>query len=147
MTNNTNNSCRQQMPMIESLQGNRNLDLFLSYVWNFSLENEVWKEIKGFDEMYYVSNLGRILSLKRNKYRELHPFVCGDGYYYVDLRKNNQDSKQRVHRLVANAFVPNPENKPIVHHLDCNRLNNKASNLVFVSQIEHQSIHNKAQKL
>lgn len=89
MTNNTNNSCRQQMPMIESLQGNRNLDLFLSYVWNFSLENEVWKEIKGFDEMYYVSNLGRILSLKRNKYRELHPFVCGDGYYYVDLRKNN----------------------------------------------------------
>lgn len=146
MTENTNNSCRQQKPRILSLQNNMNLDLFLSYVWNYSLEDEVWKEIKGFDEMYYISNQGRILSLKRNRYKLLHPFICGDGYYYVDLRKNNQDSKQRVHRLVANAFISNPENKPIVHHKDFNRLNNKASNLVFVSQTEHQAIHNKAQK-
>jgi hypothetical protein len=51
----------------------------------------------------------------------MKPFVCGDGYLYLDLRKDNKDIKSRVHRLVAKAFIDNPDNKPIVHHKDRDR--------------------------
>lgn len=141
MENNTLHTSRQHIIKIHSLQNNHQLDLLLSFVWNYSLEGEHWKEIKGFDYRYYCSNKGRILSLCLDGYKLLKPFLCGDGYYYVDLRKDNRDYKSRVHRLVADAFLPNPENKPIVHHIDTNRKNNNVENLMFVTNDEHWNIH------
>ena len=150
MENNTLHTSRQHIIKIHSQQNNHQLDLLLSYVWNYSLEGEQWKEIKGFDNRYYCSNKGRILSLCLDGYKLLKPFLCGDGYYYVDLRKDNRDYKSRVHRLVADAFLSNPENKPIVHHIDTDRKNNTVENLMFVSNDEHLSIHkqiNRTKKL
>lgn len=96
---------------INANQENRTLDLLLSFVWNNSLEGEVWKEIYGLDGRYYISNYGRVLSLCCNGYKLLKPFPCGSGYYCVDLRKDNKDVKSRVNRLVAEAFIDNPEHK------------------------------------
>ena len=126
--------------VINSLQ-TRELSLLLSFVWIESIDNEVWKEIDGLDSRYFISTEGRVLSLCMDGYKLMHPFICGDGYYYVDLRKDGKDLKSRVHRLVAEAFIDNPEDKPIVHHRDTNRRNNKASNLQWMTEAEHAAAH------
>lgn len=92
---------------------------------------------------YFISSFGRVLSLCFDGYKLLRPFVCGDGYYYVDLRKDGKDYKCRINRLVAEAFIENPNGKPIVHHKDLDRKNNSASNLQWVTEAEHTAIHNK----
>lgn len=138
----TDNKIRHDIK-IYSNQNNRLLDLLLSFVWYNSLDGEVWKEIDGFNGFYFVSNYGRVLSLKNNGYKLMKPFVCGDGYLYLDLRKDNKDIKSRVHRLVAKAFIDNPDNKSIVHHKDRNRQNNVADNLAFVNSEEHTIEHRK----
>ena len=116
---------RRHTIKVNSLQ-TREKSLLLSFVWYESIEGEVWKEIEGLDSRYFISTEGRVLSLCLDGYKLMQPFICGDGYYYVDLRKDGKDIKCRVHRLVAEAFVDNPEDKPIVHHRDTNRRNNKA---------------------
>ena len=126
--------------VINSLQ-TRELSLLLSFVWIESIDNEVWKEIEGLDSRYFISTEGRVLSLCMDGYKLMRPFICGDGYYYVDLRKDGKDLKSRVHRLVAEAFIDNPEDKPIVHHRDTNRRNNKASNLQWMTEAEHAAAH------
>ena len=78
--------------VINSLQ-TRELSLLLSFVWIESIDNEVWKEIEGLDSRYFISTEGRVLSLCMDGYKLMHPFICGDGYYYVDLRKDGKDRK------------------------------------------------------
>ena len=134
------NYTRRHDIVINSLQ-TRELSLLLSFVWIESIDNEVWKEIDGLDSRYFISTEGRVLSLCMDGYKLMHPFICGDGYYYVDLRKDGKDLKSRVHRLVAEAFIDNPEDKPIVHHRDTNRRNNKASNLQWMTEAEHAAAH------
>lgn len=125
---------------INSLQ-TRKLSLLLSFVWNESLDNELWNEIADMDGRYFISSEGRVLSLCLDGYKLMQPFICGDGYCYVDLRKGGKDIKCRVHRLVAEAFIKNPDNKPIVHHKDTDRKNNKAFNLQWMTEAEHASAH------
>ena len=134
------NYTRRHDIVINSLQ-TRELSLLLSFVWIESIDNEVWKEIEGLDSRYFISTEGRVLSLCMDGYKLMHPFICGDGYYYVDLRKDGKDLKSSVHRLVAEAFIDNPEDKPIVHHRDTNRRNNKASNLQWMTEAEHAAAH------
>lgn len=102
---------------------------------------EVWKDIKGYEGLYQVSNLGRIKSLPRKRTikteRILSPKFNKGGYLEVALCKNSKYKMCRVHRLVASAFIQNPENKREVNHIDGNKLNNKADNLEWVTPSEN----------
>lgn len=94
---------------------------------------EIWKPIKGYEGLYEVSNLGRVKSLpRRGTYGIEHilkPSPNKKGYPQVQLCKNSEYCPKRVHRLVAENFIPNPDNLPQVNHIDGNKLNNNVENL------------------
>ena len=92
---------------------------------------EIWKDIKDYEGLYQISNLGRIKSLynyRRDGTNILKPKIK-HGYYQIGLRKNGIRKFYNVHRLVAIAFIPNPNNLPCVNHKDENKLNNNINNL------------------
>lgn len=99
--------------------------------------NEIWKDIDGYEGKYQVSNLGRVKSLQRwsgtkfyNREYILNNYVNKkNGYVYVYLTKNNKSKNIRLHRLVAQAFIPNPNNYLYINHKDCDRTNNNVENL------------------
>lgn len=96
---------------------------------------EIWKEIEGYEGLYQVSNLGRV---KRDDY--IKPLLDGSGkYYQVSLWKNGKEKKALIHRLVAKAFLPNPENKPCVDHIDTITTNNNVSNLRWCTHKENMN--------
>lgn len=107
---------------------------------NFNIEEEVWKDISGFEGYYQVSNLGRVRSLYRETWSEkrntfysrkgkvLKP-INTNGYHYVILRKNGEYTHKRVRRLVAGAFIPNPKKLEYINHKDENKKNNSLENL------------------
>lgn len=101
---------------------------------------EIWKDIKEYEGLYQGSNLGRARSLDRwvNSKNGSMQFIKGRilkliknryGYLYVNLYKNNIKKTYQVHRLVAEAFLPNPDNLPEVNHKDENKQNNSVHNL------------------
>lgn len=101
---------------------------------------EIWKDYKDYEGLYQASNLGRMRSLDRwvksksgsvrfYKGRILKPYTDKDGYLLVGLWKNNKHKTYKVHRLVAETFLPNPDNLPQVNHKDENPLNNNVNNL------------------
>lgn len=90
---------------------------------------EIWKDIKDFEGHYQVSNLGRIKSIKFGKEIILKQHNNKGGYYYVCLLKNGKHKNYYVHRLVAQAFLPNPYKLPQVNHKDENKTNNNVDNL------------------
>ena len=98
------------------------------------LPDEVWKELLG----YQVSTYGRVKSFKRGGIKILKPDVNRKGYLFVALYKNGKRTFFKIHRLVALAFVPNPENKPQVNHIDGNKLNNFVGNLEWVTNSQNQ---------
>ena len=95
--------------------------------------NEQWKPVEGFEGLYAVSNLGRVKSLGNDKSRKekiLKPHKV-NGYLRVTLCKDWKRKFFLVHRLVAEAFLPNPEGLEQVNHIDENKTNNVVSNLEF----------------
>ena len=90
---------------------------------------EIWKDIKGYEGYYQVSNLGNIKSLHKRNYGEILKLPIKRGYYQAGLRKKGTRKFFQVHRLVAEAFIPNKENLPQVNHKDENKLNNNVENL------------------
>ena len=96
---------------------------------------EVWKQIEGYDGLYAVSNYGRVKSFVTNKL--LSPQNNGSGYFKVELWKNKRGRKLYIHRLVATAFLPNPNLKTEINHKDSNPANNHVSNLEWVSSSEN----------
>lgn len=107
--------------------------------------NEEWKDIKGFEGVYMISNTGKVMSMPRKGTQARVPKIRNlslthDGYVKVRLIGNGKDVTQRVHRLVAEAFIPNPDEKETVNHIDGNKENNCADNLEWADRHE-QMIH------
>ena len=93
---------------------------------------EIWKPVKGFEDFYEVSNYGHIRSLLRGKV--LKPQINSTGYLRIVLSDRNGNKKRFfVHRIVAGAFVENPQKLPVVNHKDFNTLNNHAENLEWTT--------------
>jgi hypothetical protein len=95
---------------------------------------EVYAKIDGY-ENYYISNFGNLINSKTE--RILKPYNV-KGYLQIALFKNGKDKKYYLHRLIALAFIPNPENKDFVDHIDNNPLNNNIINLRWVSNQQNQ---------
>ena len=111
---------------------------------------EIWKDIKRYEGLYQISNLGRVRSLSHyvlcKNNRTIH--FCGKilslsatrgGYLCVVLCKNGIPKTYRVNRLVAEEFVLNPKHRLIVDHIDGDRTNNYASNLRWVTHLENMN--------
>lgn len=107
------------------------------------MKEEVWKDIKGYEGFYQVSNLGRVKSLKRKVYagrgrtRWQYERIMsdsktnGNGYKIVTLNKKSKEKNKYIHRLVAEAFLENPHNYKYINHKDENKFNNCVENLEF----------------
>lgn len=113
-------------------------------------KTEVWKPVKGYEGYYEVSNQGRVKSLvgwNGHKYVNREKIISGwkqktskDGSYQrfvVRLKKNGKGKELKVHRITAEAFIPNIGNKPNINHIDGNPLNNKVENLEWCTQKEN----------
>lgn len=112
---------------------------------------EIWKDITNYEGLYQISNLGRVKALYREfivkdgtirKYPEkiLKPDECCTSkvkYQRVTLSKHHETKRFQVHRLVAEHFIENTDNKPFVNHIDNDGLNNKANNLEWVTHAEN----------
>mgnify|MGYP002991328437 CR=1 FL=1 len=88
---------------------------------------QIWKDIEGYKGHYQISNYGNVRSLKKDAFLMKGGYL--KGYKIISLWKNGTGKMFRVHRLVAAAFIPNPENKPCIDHIDGDRANNHADNL------------------
>lgn len=100
---------------------------------------EIWRDVKGYEFIYAVSNTGKVkrlpyfpfnisgLHFRREHICKQH--IQNSGYYVVDLYKNNKRKTKLVHRLVAEAFIPNPNNYKCVNHINSNRTDNNVTNL------------------
>lgn len=109
------------------------------------MQEEIWKDIKGYEGLYQVSNFGRVKSLERtfyfgkwenktSKMRVKEKFINiskykNDGYTYVTVSKDSVAKKFKVHRLVGIYFIPNPNNYPQINHINADRSDNRIENL------------------
>lgn len=106
--------------------------------------HELWKDIPGYEGLYQVSNIGNVKSVDRHRPDKNGRYVfhqgkkltpqLNDGYMYVILSKDGKQYSCKVHRLVAMAFIPNPENLPYINHKDENKSNNCVDNLEWCSK-------------
>lgn len=101
------------------------------------ISGEKWKQIKDADEGYKISTLGRIGSSKYGDFRILKTYYAGKGYVMCDMRKDGKTIKRYVHRLVAQHFIPNPDNLPEVNHKDGNKGNNIELNLNWTDGVNN----------
>jgi len=110
---------------------------------------EIWKDVLGYEGFYEVSNLGRVKSLPRVWYAGntkalrrkgetiMKLYIDGGGYCQVDFSINCKHKRYSVHRVVASAFIDNPENKPCVNHINSDRTDNRVENLEWVTYHEN----------
>lgn len=106
---------------------------------------EIWKDIEGYEGLYQVNNLGRVKRVTTGRVLKGMKDKCG--YLTVDLYKNGSKSKKKIHRLVAQAFISNPESKPQVNHIDENKTNNMISNLEWSTAKENTNYGTRNERL
>lgn len=114
-------------------------------------QTEIWKDVVGYEGHYQVSNLGRIRSLFFNKSARDDPYIMNphiqkNGYVYVRLYKNKSYRSVRLHRIVATAFIPNPNNYPIINHIDEDKANNMVENLEWCTHKYNSNYGNRIEK-
>ena len=107
---------------------------------------EIWKDIIGYEGLYQISNCGNVKSLlfgpknrntTKHKPQLLKQSLSSTGYSHVQLYKDGISKTINVHRMVAIAFLPNPDGKPEINHIDANRSNNNVNNLEWVTHIDN----------
>lgn len=101
---------------------------------------EIWKSIKHYENLYMVSNRGDVKALNYNNTgteKLLKPYKTSTGYYKVTLSKDKTKKIIPVHRLVAEAFIPNPNSKQEINHIDGNKANNSETNLEWTTRSEN----------
>ena len=104
--------------------------------------NEIWSDIVGYEQLYQISNFGTVKSLSNNKIKKekiLKQVKTTNGYLFVNLCKNGKRKFYQIHRLVAQAFLPNPENKPCIDHINTNKTDNRVCNLRWVTAKENMN--------
>ena len=99
--------------------------------------SEEWRDIKDYEGLYKISNRGNIISNKGNQIKQLKHSFNKFGYQITTLRKNNNPKVFYVHRLVAQAFIPNPDNKPCIDHINTDKTDNRVENLRWCTQKEN----------
>lgn len=122
------------------------------FIESIRLEGEEWRDVVGYEGLYMVSSFGRVMSCEKHLHavskagkdfiRTQQPFLMNlqistTGYYITMLTTNYRREIAYVHRMVAQAFIPNPENKPQIDHIDTNRVNNILNNLRWCTQSEN----------
>ena len=95
-----------------------------------------WRDVPGWEGLYKVSSEGQVFSVLKNKIKEM--WADKNGYLKVGLYRGIKGQQKSVHRLVAQAFIPNPENKPEIDHIDTNPTNNAVYNLRWVTRYENR---------
>lgn len=117
---------------------------------------EEWKDVIGYEGLYQVSNEGRVRSLERDievmnilfgsqirhlKEKYIKPKVNSNNRLQVRLCKDGVKEQKQIHVIVAEAFIPNPNECDVVHHIDRNPQNNSVDNLIWMSKEEHSAMH------
>ena len=126
----------------------RNTLIFCQRLFNL-LNMEIWKDIKGYEGLYQVSNLGRVKSLPKSwtagygginthNGKILKGTLSSTRYNQVELYKNKSNKKYTIHRLVAMEFIPNLENKPFINHKNGIKTDNYIENLEWCTNSENQ---------
>ena len=95
-----------------------------------------WRDVPGYEGLYVISSDGKLLSFAHGL---MHPRKDADGYYYTSLCKNGRLTCRRVHRIVAEAFVPNPDGKPTVNHRNEIKTDNRVCNLEWATVAEQNA--------
>ena len=114
------------------------------------MKGEIWKDIKGYDVLYQVSNMGNVKSLNYNhtgKERIMKPQKNNNGYLQVQLCKDGKAKMYLVHQLVATVFCENPHGFKEVNHIDEDKTNNCVENLEYCSRSYNLSYNDRAKKV
>lgn len=96
-------------------------------------EQEVWKDVVGYEGLYKVNNLGKVIKLGKN-IRFMTPCKDRCGYLFIRLTKNGKRKTKMLHDVIGEAFIPNPNNLPEINHKDENKLNNNLDNLEWCNR-------------
>lgn len=97
----------------------------------------MWKDIKGFENLYQINEKGEVFSLKTR--RLLKPQIGTHGYLVITLRRDGKNIGRQIHRMIAEAFIPNPENKPCIDHINAIRTDNRIDNLRWCTYKENNN--------
>ncbi len=144
--------------LLNNKEINRLIDIEPATIEPLQIENEIWKPIKNYENLYEISNIGRIKALekitfatqirhnkiyklathRKSKILKLSPAGLKGDYHKVVLSNNGKEKRFYIQCLVATAFILNPDNLPQVNHIDGNKINNKVENLEWVNNSGNQ---------